>query len=180
MTTYKRTPHLKQEAKKSLKSLMADVSNVLDAIPDNVVRMPSNLAEAFLLVDGVLSILNRQLLDARANYNKISALLGPNDPMMDALNMQIAALEQAYAARMAALIRRREEGQRSHAAKDNDIQKLEVTNLSEVRQQVERRGHKNDILWSWMLFLLLVNQTSMTVKSGPRLEAAWKNADSLN
>lgn len=152
---------------------MGAVSAALSAIPDNVVKMPSSIAEAFLLIDPALSILNRQLLDARGHLAQIAKMFGDADPMMDALHAQITALEDAYAMRLAALKRRREESERGlkHADTGKKVYKLEVENLSGVRGQTETQSRNSDALWLWVFLALLAHQASMK-KSGPRLDAA--------
>jgi hypothetical protein len=168
MSTYKR----KNTHKQSLTALMAAVSAQLAATPANVVRMPVNIAEAFLLVDGVLSLIHRQLCDARVNRDKIAAMLGDaNAPMMEALNFQITALEQAYAERLAALTRKREEGRKNLTPK-KDLTALEGENLLDVRQQAAQKKQEKDSLWSWLIFMLLISQSSITIPNGPRLQAA--------
>ncbi|MBU6235227.1 MAG: hypothetical protein KGQ41_05235 [Alphaproteobacteria bacterium] len=150
-------------AKKSLRDSLGAVSAVIADMPRNtVVRM----ADAFLLIDPGLCIMHRQIADSRSHAEKIAALLGAGDPMMEALAAQITALEEAYAQRLAALKRKREEGR-----KENKFHKVEVKNLPQVRGQEDQQKSNNDILWLWMFLMLLANQASMK-KSGPRLEAA--------
>ncbi|NBX65476.1 MAG: hypothetical protein EBQ96_00550 [Proteobacteria bacterium] len=163
----------KAAARGTLRESLGAVSAALSAVPDNVIRMPSTAAGAFLLIDPVLSTIHRQLLDARAHYASLVALLGPSDPMIEALDVQVAALEEAYALRMAALKKRREEGRKNKTRTKRDtVSKVVVQNLSEVRGQKGEPKRRNDTLWLWVLIaVMLANQAAMR-KSGPRLDAA--------
>ena len=160
----------KDAAKTSLRESMGAVAAVLSATPDNIVRMPKNVAELFLLTDPALSMIHRQLLDARAHNARIALMLGAADPMMEALSLQITALENAYAARLAALKRRREEG-RAAQKERNRFTKVIVEKLPYVRAQLEKQTQRENTLWSWIFYMLLANQT-FTKTYGPRLDAA--------
>lgn len=163
----------KAAAAGSLRDSLGAVSAALSAIPDNVVRLPSNMADAFLMVDPVLSMLHRQLLDARANNAALEAMCG-GDAMMEALAMQVSALEEAYAARMAALKKRREEGRKNNArdSRRKKVSNVVVTNPFEVRERMETPKRQNDSLWLWVLIVAyMANQATMRT-SGPRLDAA--------
>lgn len=188
MATYRQTSSAGFEASKgpaalpavSLTETMAAVSGILDAIPDNIVSMPSSLAEAFLAIDPVLTILNRQLMDARRHHDRVAAMAGAGGAMTEALNLQICALEQAYGARMAALLRRRREGRDalSHTRADadkaerKDFKELEATAQTDVRRPGEKPHDEKDSLWLWLVLAYMISQTSMHRKSGHRLEAA--------
>lgn len=158
-------------AKTSLMECMGAVSAALAAMPDNVVRMPASSLEAFLLVDPALSMLNRQLLDARRNTAQLAALFGGADPMLDALNAQIAALEAAYAERLALLRKKREEGRAKKAATEQ-IYKTEGSKPLEVRQMEAKRRHNHDALWLWALFLMMTASKPAVKNYGPKLDAA--------
>lgn len=163
----------KAAAAGSLRDAMGAASAALSAIPDNVVRLPSSMADAFLLIDPTLSMIHRQLLDARANNAALEAMCG-GDALVEALNFQIAALEEAYAARMAALKKRREEGRKNSArnSRRKKVSNMAVINPFEVRERKETPKRQNDSLWLWVLIAAyLANQATMRT-SGPRLDAA--------
>lgn len=164
----------KAAAQGSLRDALGAVSAALSALPDNVVRLPSTAAGAFLLVDPVLSSIHRQLLDARAHNASLAAFVGHADPMIEALDMQVAALEEAYAMRLAALKKRREDGRKTNTrAKCCDtVSKVVVQNLPEVRGQTETPKRRDGALWLWVLIAVMTLNQATMYKNGPRLYAA--------
>ena len=170
-----RTKKQKGRAKGDLMGAIQQVSVMLDAMPDNVVRMPRGCVDAFLLIDPTLSIINRQLLDAKAHMATLAALFGLDDPMIEAATMQLAALEKAYADRLAALRRKREEGRtqlRLSHKKDNEFTNAKELKPADVRRAYGENGKKNDVLWLWAFLLLVQAAGSSLKKTGPKLEAA--------
>ena len=161
-------------AKASLFEALGAVSAALAAVPDNVVRLPTSTADAFLLIDPVLSTIHRQLLDTRAHSATLEAMLGANDPMMAALSMQLAALEEAYATRLAALKKRREDGRRNQRADTRDTQanNANVQNLFDVREQATAPKRQEDTLWLWVLIAAYLAHQASAKINGPRLDAA--------
>lgn len=165
----------KAAAQGSLRDALGAVSAALSALPDNVVRLPNTAAGAFLLVDPVLSSIHRQLLDARAHNAALAAMLGHADPMIEALDVQVAALEEAYALRMAALKKRREEGRKNSTRtnrRDERVSKVVVQSLPEVRGQTETQKRRDDTLWLWVLLAVMMQTQAAMHKNGPRLYAA--------
>lgn len=144
-------------AQTSLLDTLGAVQQALSAMPDNVVRMPANLTEAFLLVDPTLSMLNRQRLDGRRNYAKLIDSFGLNDPMVQALSLQLAAIDMAYDERLAALRRKREEGRQQNKitfkkakpAERNPNKTEEELQAVVRREQELKRRRDNGTLWLW-------------------------------
>lgn len=161
---------IKGRAKASLTESLSAVSAALDSMPDNVVKMPGSLRDTFLLIDPVLSGLNRQLLDARAHIAAIIAEFGYGDPMAEALMYQMAALERAYCERLYALRKKREEGE---SAVKGEVSTEEKT-MPEVRQHQEYHVRQNHgAMWSLAaLFLIHRHSSSAKNKGGLVLKAA--------
>ena len=170
---------VKDMAQASLAECMGAVLASLRDVPDTVVKMPTCAVDAFLLVDASLSMLNRQLLDARRHAAALAAMMGPNDPMLDALEMQIGALEQAYAARLSALRRKREEGRSRAKPRDakkeqpeHTVYKTEDVNRPDVREPEDATRIRNSVLWLWALAYLSGRTPLSVIINGPRFVAA--------
>ncbi len=172
------TEHTKGPAQaSSLMDCFGTVQAVLTAMPDNVVRMPSSAADAFLLVDPALSMIHRQLADARGHNTRLNAFTANNTPMLEALDTQIAALEEAYAARLTALRGKREEGRTQLKAK-KDYKTFEAAPkavplvMRRERDEEAARAVRNQrYLWLWA-FLFLVEANSKAEFKAPRLNVA--------
>jgi len=165
-----RQKEIKGRARVSLEGSLSSVSAALDAMPDNVVKMPGNLTQAFLLVDPVLSGINRQLMDARANIAAIISEFGYGDPMAEALMYQMAALERAYCERLYALRKKREDGEKGITAEISTEEKM----AKEVRYSHEYTARQNHgAMWSLAALFLMMNRHSASSKTnGPVLNAA--------
>jgi hypothetical protein len=151
---------IKDKAQASLLECLGAVQNAIAALPDNVAKAPKTLAEAFIQIDPVLSMLHRQLLDARAHIAELTLAFGPGDPMLEALMTQICAIERAYEERLAALRKKREES----AAKQTSFEKefrTEEKLLPEVRRQNNPEHQRNNgALWLWTFLILHASATS--------------------
>jgi hypothetical protein len=161
---------VKARAQATLSDSLGAVAAALASMPDNVVKMPRNTSEAFMLVDPVLSTLNKQILDARANLAQLVVMFGAGDAMVEALTYQLSALEAAYAQRLAALRKKREETSRGQ--KDKEITAIEK-NLRDVRSQtLAQRRRNNGALWLLAVLILRDGQTSAKKGFGHVLNAA--------
>jgi len=176
-TTATHTEHTKGTVQSSLMECFGTVQAVLTAMPDNVVRMPTNAADAFLLVDPALSMIHRQLADARGHNNKLTAFTAHNAPMLEALDTQIAALEEAYAARLTALRGKREEGRTQLKAK-KDYKAFEAAPkavplvMHRERDDDTTRAERNKrYFWLWA-FLFLIEANNKAEFKAPRLNVA--------
>lgn len=152
---------MKGRAKASLEDSLGAVAQVLSALPNTVVRMPSNAADAFLLIDPVLSTIHRQLLDARANSAQMAAMFGAGDAMAEAIEFQIAALTRAYDERLAALRKKREESARALKGTRKDELMTEEKKPADVRRRVaDDRRRNNGTLWLWAILILRESRAS--------------------
>lgn len=149
---------LKGQTRLSLFESLGAVQSALAALPDNIIKAPITLAEAFIQIDPILSTLHRQLCDARAHVAQLTLMFGEGDPMVDALRLQIQAIQKAYDERMALLRRKREESSRKTEFEKEF--KTEEKKLPKVRGQYSEQRGNNGTLWSWAFLLLMASATS--------------------
>lgn len=156
----------KSKGNSSLLECLGAVQNALNAIPDNVVPAPRTLTEAFTLIDPVLSMLHKQLREARATMAKLSAF--GHDPMIEALAFQITAIELAYTERVNALRKKREDAKRQKAAAYEAAKPQQYT-PADFSYKPRERKNKN-LAFVWML--LIDQQMEQDRKKKAALKAA--------
>lgn len=149
-------------AQASLLDSLGAVQAAIAMMP-SVMPAPRNMSDIFMMADPVLSSLNRSILDGRANLAQIVAMCGPGDPMAEALSYQISAIEKAYAERLAALRRKRDESKRAmdRAMDKKILNSAEDQKLHVVRTQPQpERRRDNAALWLWVLLIARGRKTS--------------------
>ncbi len=154
----------RDRAKGSLMDALGAVQQAIAAMPEAAPEDTHFTRDAFMRTDPALTILNKQILDARSQMAKLVAMFGLGDPMVEALTLQITALEAAYAERMALLKRKREESTR----KNISTHKLwaEGNGLRDVRTRAKADCRQNNgARWLWA-FLILRNGITSPTKSG--------------
>jgi hypothetical protein len=151
---------IKDRANATLLDSLSAVQAAIQAMP---VSGPRNLREAFSLSDPVLSMLDKQLADARSQMAKLVNAFGLGDAMAGALKLQIAALEIAYAQRMAAIRKKREDRERS-VANDTHPKKDEAKIFAP-----QKRKRRSSETTNWLLWVLLLMDNP---RRPPALKAA--------
>lgn len=158
----------KSKGNTSLLESLGAVQNALDSIPDNIVPMPKTVSEAFTLADPVLSMLHKQLRDARGNRAKLMGF--GNDAMVEALATQITAIEIAYNTRLTALREKREASKRARN-KTAEPAKPQQKEFKPANFAYAPRKRKNQTLaWLWMFMI------DEQMKQDSKKKAAFKAA----
>ena len=148
------------------------VQAALEAMPIEAVKTTRNAADAFLLTDATLASIDKQRRDAESQYKKLVVQFGFDDPMVEAMQMQRAAIEEAYNTRLKALRRKREEQGRGTLTASNDDE-LKQGNTRKIAQQdnlrikreeerqlqirtdeQQKQKRRNDTLWLWAFLML--------------------------
>lgn len=140
----------KAKGNTSLLESLSAVQSALDSIPDNVVPMPKTVSEAFQLTDPVLSMLHKQLRDAKSNRARLMGF--GNDPMIEALATQITAIEIAYNTRLTALRDRREASKRAKNKTAEPAKPQQHCKPANFAYKPRERKNKN-LAWIWMLMI---------------------------
>jgi hypothetical protein len=176
----------------SLLDAFGAVEAALATMPDEALNTRTDMAEAFLVADPVLATLKRQKADADSNYKKLVRTYGFNDAMVEAQSFQRAAIEEAYATRLAALRRRRGETQGSKgqvhvrdvsdegelklqgitrkATEDRLRNKREEDRLLAIAQDEQRANEqRNDTLWLWAFLMLITSRKRADYQPRPAL-----------
>jgi|GEM_PF-2503093 len=149
------------------------VQAALAAMPEESVKTPRNAADAFLMTDATLASIDKQRHDAESQYKKLVTLYGFNDPMVEAMQIQRAAIENAYNTRLSALRRKREEQQgrgaltasNDDAFKQGNTRKTAEQHSLRIKREEERllqirmdeqqkQKRRNDTLWLWAFLML--------------------------
>jgi len=162
----------------SLMDCFGAVQAALSSLPDDALNIQSysdgGVAEAFMVADPVLASLSKQRLEAGAHFKKQVRNGGFDDAMVEVIAAQRAAIEEAYATRLAALRRRRGEAKGrkpvQDASNDDELKLQGITHkttqdrlwkqreeerLLQIRNEDQRKQkRRNDTLWLWMLLIL--------------------------
>jgi hypothetical protein len=155
---------LRDKANTTLLESLGSVQAALAALPDNVVPLPRNLSEAFALSDPILSMLGKQLADARSQMIQLAQAFGAGDAMAEAMALQITAIETAYAERMGALRRNREERDRqtqTGTAHKSDCQAKMFTPEQYDADRKDRRRGNDSTFWWWALLFTIDTRAPM-------------------
>jgi len=152
------------------------VQQIISEMPEAAFSAPSDMADAFLRTDPVLSTLQKQKNEADTHYKKAVRANGFDDAMVEAVIFQRAAIEDAYSTRLAALRRHRSEqtGRSAKQASNDDqlrqeqntrkatqdrlrIQREEDERLMRINDEQRMKKKRNDTLWSWAFLMLILN-----------------------
>lgn len=158
---------IRDRAQASLLDSLGAVQKALSTLPAS---MPGRAVDAFIASDPILSMLNKQLLEARSHASQLIAAFGPGDAMLEALMVQIGAIEQAYNERLALIRKKREETSRTQKEKRQLSQgkefRTEGKSLQDVRLQMQS-GTRQDNGTLWLLaFLILRNREAFAKPYG--------------
>ncbi len=136
----------KPRADRSLLDSLSAVSIAIDTMPEASVSNARSLSIQFMRTDAMLSMIHKQILDARANLAALVAKYGMSDAMVETLTYNLSALEAAYAQRLALLRKRREEGSRG-----NKTIEVGIDTRREPMRAPEKARNSNSLWWLWVL-----------------------------
>lgn len=164
-TISKQKDGVKPQAQSSLLDVLSAVQIAIDTMPEAHLPNAKSISAQFMRTDATLSMLYKQILEARANLAALVAKYGLSDAMAETLTFNLSALEAAYAQRLALLRKRREEGSRGNRT-------IEV-GIDTRREPMQAKGgeRRNNTLW-WLWALAAIDQTNRPGVPVPGLRAA--------
>lgn len=137
---------VKPRADRSLLDTLSAVSIAIDTMPEASLSNARSISIQFMRTDAMLSMIHKQILDARANLAALVTKYGMGDAMVETLTFNLSALEAAYAQRLALLRKRRAEGSRGNKTIEVGID----TRREPMRAQANERK-PNSLWWLWAL-----------------------------